>query len=70
MLRWAVELSRIDIYTKVTLLSQQLALLPWILGHLEVVYIIFACLQKHDKSSIIFDPTDPLPLTPTAAKPD
>jgi hypothetical protein len=26
--------------------------------------------KKHDKSSIIFDPTDPLPLTPTATKPD
>jgi hypothetical protein len=68
MLRWAVELGRIDIYTEVALLSQQLAL-PRI-GHLEVVYHIFTYLQKHDKSSIIFDPTDPLPLTPTAAKPD
>ena len=68
VLRWAVELGRIDIYTEVSLLSQQLAL-PRV-GHLEVVYHIFAYLSKHDKSRIVFDPTDPKPITPTAAKPD
>jgi hypothetical protein len=68
VLRWAVELGRIDIYTEVALLSQQLAL-PRV-GHLEVVYHIFAYLNKHDKSRIIFDPTDPMPVTPTTCKPD
>ena len=68
MLRWAVELGRLDIYTEVALLSQHLAL-PRV-GHLEAVYHIFAYLNKHDKSRIIFDPTDPPPHTPTAAKPD
>jgi Reverse transcriptase (RNA-dependent DNA polymerase) len=68
VLRWAVELGRLDIYIEVALLSQHLAL-PRV-GHLEAVYHIFAYLHKHDRSRIIFDPTDPLPHTPTAAKPD
>jgi hypothetical protein len=68
VLRWAVELGRIDVYTETALLSQHLAL-PRI-GHLEAVYHIFAYLSRHDKSSIIFDPTDPLPNTPTRAKAD
>ena len=68
VLRWAVELGRIDIYTETALLSQHLAL-PRV-GHLETVYHMFAYLSKHEKSSIIFDPTDPLPLTPIMAKPD
>jgi hypothetical protein len=37
---------------------------------MEAVYHIFAYLSKHEKSSIIFDPTDPLPHTPTQAKVD
>lgn len=68
VLRWAVELGRIDMYTEVSLLSQHLAL-PRV-GHLEAVYHIFAYLNKHEKSSIIFDPTDPILITPTMAKPD
>jgi hypothetical protein len=51
VLHWAIELGRIYIYTEVSLLLQQLAL-PRI-GHLEVVYHIFAYLNKHDKSRII-----------------
>jgi hypothetical protein len=68
VLRWSVELGRLDIYTETALLSQHLAL-PRI-GHMEAVYHIFAYLSKHEKSSIIFDPTDPLPHTPTQAKVD
>ena len=68
ILRWAVELGRTDIYMEVSLQSQHLAL-PRV-GHLEAVYHVFAYLQKYPKSSIIFDPTDPVPATPTAAKPD
>jgi hypothetical protein len=48
VLRWAVELGRIDIYTEVALLSQHLALPR--MGHLETVYHVFAYLNKHDKS--------------------
>lgn len=68
VLRWAVELGRIDIYTEVALLSQHLAL-PRV-GHLEAVYHVFAYLNKHEKSRIIFDPTDPVPVTPTHPRPD
>ena len=68
VLRWAVELGRLDIYTKVALLSQQLAL-PRV-GHLEVVYHVFAYLKSHLKSRIIFDSGDPMPIKPKHAKPD
>ena len=57
VLRWSIELGRIDIYTETALLSQHLAL-P-LVGHLEAVYHIFVYLSEHEKSSIIFDPTDP-----------
>jgi Reverse transcriptase (RNA-dependent DNA polymerase) len=68
VLRWAVELGRIDIYTEVALLSQHLALPR--MGHLEAVYHVFAYLNKHEKSRIIFDPTDPVPVTPASHRPD
>ena len=42
MLRWAIELSRIDICYKVSVLSQHLALPRQ--GHLEMVYHVFAYL--------------------------
>jgi hypothetical protein len=53
-----VELGRIDIYHEVSVISQYLAS-PRV-GHLETVYHIFAYLHKHDKSSIVFDPADPI----------
>ena len=56
ILRWAVELGRVDIYLEVSLLSQYLASPRQ--GHLEAVYSIFAYLKKHDKSAIVFDPKD------------
>ena len=68
VLRWAVELGRIDIYTEVALLSQHLALPR--MGHLEAVYHVFAYLNKYEKSRIIFDPTDPVPVTPSHSRPD
>jgi hypothetical protein len=52
-----IELGQIDIYYKVSILSQYLAS-PCI-GHLEVVYHVFAYLHKHDKSSIVVDPSEP-----------
>jgi hypothetical protein len=57
VLRWMVESGQIDIYYEVSVLSQYLAS-PRV-GHLETVYHIFAYLHKHDKSSIVFDPSDP-----------
>jgi hypothetical protein len=58
VLRWMIELGRIDIYYEVSVLSQYLAS-PRV-GHLETVYHLFAYLHKHDKSSIVFDPSDPI----------
>jgi hypothetical protein len=53
-----VELGRVDIYHEVSVLSQYLDLPQ--AGHLEAVYhISFSYLNKHDKSSIVFDPVDP-----------
>ena len=54
ILRWAVELGRVDIYLEVLLLSQFLAN-PRV-GHLEVVYHIFAFLKSHPKLKMVFDP--------------
>ena len=68
VLRWAVELGRLDIYTEVALLSQHLAL-PRV-GHLEATLHIFVYLMKHEKSRIIFDSTDQEPADPTYHRPD
>jgi hypothetical protein len=57
VLRWMIELGRIDIYYEVSVLSQYLAS-PRV-GHLEAVYHVFAYLHKHDKSSIVIDPSEP-----------
>jgi len=54
ILRWAVELGRVDIYYEVAVLSQYLASPRE--GHLEALYQIFAYLKKHPKTSIVFDP--------------
>jgi hypothetical protein len=54
ILRWAVELGRIDIYVDVTLLSSYMAA-PRI-GHMEQVLHIFAYLKCHLQSNLVFDP--------------
>ena len=54
MLRWAIKLSRIDICYEVSVLLQHLELPRQ--GHLEMVYNIFAYLNKHENSKIVFDP--------------
>ena len=43
--QWAVEIGRVEIFLVVSLLSQYQAG-PW-LGHLEVLYNVFAYLNKH-----------------------
>ncbi len=57
ILRWCVELGRIDILLEVSLLSRFLAAPRE--GHLEQCYHIFAYLKKHDRSKIVFDDTLP-----------
>lgn len=56
ILRWAVELGRVDIYYEVATLSHYLASPRE--GHLEAAYHIFAYLKSHHKFSIVFDPKD------------
>ena len=53
MLRWAVELGRIDILLEVSLMSSYLASPRE--GHLEMVYNIFAYIGKHEESQIVLD---------------
>lgn len=54
ILRWAVELGRIDIHVEVSKLSS-FCMNPR-QGHLEATYSIFAYLDKHKRSKIVFDP--------------
>jgi hypothetical protein len=54
ILRWAVELGRIDINIDVALLSSHLAE-PRV-GHLEQAYHIFSYLKHHLNSNLVFDP--------------
>ena len=58
ILRWAVELGRIDIYTELAQLSQHQSLPRR--GHLEATYHIFSYLKKHENGGrIVFDPLTP-----------
>ena len=57
VIRWAIEIGRIDILLEVSLLSVHLAL-PRV-GHLQQVYHIFGYLKKNVKRSLYFDPTTP-----------
>jgi hypothetical protein len=53
MLRWAVELGRVDILLEVSLLSSHLANPRE--GHLEAVYNVFAYLNKQQHPPIVLD---------------
>jgi hypothetical protein len=54
ILRWAIELGRMDIFVEVSLLSQH-QVLPR-RGHLEALYHIFAYLKKHENGArIVFN---------------
>jgi hypothetical protein len=58
ILRWAVEIGRIDIYLETSLLSQYQANPRF--GHLEAAYHIFAYLKNHpDMGKLAFDPHAP-----------
>ena len=53
VLRWAVELGRIDIACEVSMLSSFLAA-PRI-GHIHAILHIFSYLRQHDRSKVVFD---------------
>ena len=57
VLRWIVELGRVDIMVAVSMLSRYLANPRE--GHLEEAFHIFAYLKQYDRSAIVFDPTAP-----------
>jgi Reverse transcriptase (RNA-dependent DNA polymerase) len=57
VLRWCVELGRVDIITEVSMLASHLALPRE--GHLEAAFHIFAYLEKKHNSRLVFDPTYP-----------
>jgi Reverse transcriptase (RNA-dependent DNA polymerase) len=58
MLRWAVEIGRVDILLETSLLSTHLAM-PRI-GHLEQAYRIFGYLKIYPKRKLAFDPQHPM----------
>ena len=58
MLRWVVELGRVDISLEVSMMSSHLALPRE--GHLECLYHIFAYLKKYHNSEMVYDPTEPV----------
>ena len=55
ILRWAVELGRVDIITEVSTLASHLALPKE--GHLDALFQIHAYLEKRHNSRIVLDPT-------------
>lgn len=57
VLRWMVEIGRIDIITEVSLLASHLALPRE--GHLEAALHIMAYLRDHNNSRMAFDPSYP-----------
>ena len=57
VLRWAVELGRVDILVEVSMLSSHNAM-PRV-GHLQAAYDIFAYLKKHENSTLVFDDAIP-----------
>ena len=57
ILRWCIELGRVDILHEVTILSSFLVSPRQ--GHLDQVFHIFAYLKKHERSVMVFDDTEP-----------
>ena len=57
VLRWIVELGRVDVCLECSLMSSHLALPRE--GHLEQVLRIFGYLKSHHNAELVFDPTFP-----------
>ena len=57
IIRWIVELGRIDITCEVSMMSSHLALTRE--GHLKEVFYVFAYLKNHMNSELVFAPTVP-----------
>ena len=57
ILRWIVELGRVDVCLEVSTMSSHLALPRK--GHMEQVMQIFGYLRKYHNAELVFDPSDP-----------
>jgi hypothetical protein len=57
VLRWIVELGRVDICLEVSMLSSHIAMPRE--GHFDAVLQIFAYLKKYHNTEMVFDPSDP-----------
>ena len=68
ILRWIVELGRVDINLEVSMMSSHLALPRE--GHLECLYHMFAYLGKYHNAEMVYDPTEPEIPTGSFAKQD
>ena len=58
ILRWIVELGRIDICLEVSMMSSHLVMPRK--GHLDQVLHIFAYLRKYHNTELVYDPSDPV----------
>ena len=58
ILRWMVELGRVDICLETSMMSSHLALPRE--GHLEQVLHMFAHLKKYHNTEMVFDPSEPM----------
>ncbi len=58
ILRWIVELGRIDINTECSMLASCMAL-PRV-GHLNQCFHVFAFLKKYHNAELVLDPTEPV----------
>ena len=58
ILRWIVELGRVDVCLEVSMMSSHLALSRE--GHLEQVLHMFAYLKKYHNTELVYDPSDPV----------
>ena len=58
ILRWIVELGRVDACLEVSMMLSHLALPKE--GHLEQVCHIFSYLRKHHNAEMVFDPSEPV----------
>ena len=58
VLRWIVELGRLDICLEVLLLSSHLALPRE--GHFKQVLQVFSYLRKYHNTELIYDPSNPI----------
>ena len=57
VLRWIVELGRVDINVEASMLSSHLAIPRE--GHTQELLHVFAYLKKHMNTEMVFDPSGP-----------